>query len=146
MKKLNKGFTFVQMIIVLAVIGIIGIVSIPRFINQTTNARIAGLNGLIEAINNATILSASQYHTLSSTTNKNLTSITTNKKTITVMPGTGYPTANESGIGSALPALSGFSVNYVSGTAIYNFTKPINNCSVTYNANIGQATAMTSGC
>ncbi len=146
MKELNKGFTFAQLIIVLLVIGIIAVLAIPRFINQTSNARIAGLNGLVEAINNATILSASQFHTLSSTSNKNLTSIIANKQTITVMPSTGYPTANETGIGLALPALSGFSVNYVSGTATYNFIKPIDNCSVTYNANTGQAIATTSGC
>lgn len=146
MKRLNSGFTFIELIIVLVIIAVIAALAIPRFINQTTNARIAGLNGLVDAINNATILTASQYHILSSSSNKNVTSISSNGRTITVMPGTGFPSASETGIGSALPSFSGFSANYVADTAIYNFSTPINNCSVTYNATTGQATAINSGC
>lgn len=146
MKKLNSGFSFVELIIVLVIIGVIAVLAIPRFINQTSNARIAGLNGLVDAINNATILTASQYHLLSSTSNKNVTSVTSNGHSITVMPETGFPTATEAGIGLVLPSFSGFSVNYVADTAVYNFTKPINNCSVTYNATTGQVTAINSGC
>jgi MSHA pilin protein MshA len=146
MKKLNSGFTFVQLIIVLIIVAAIAVLAIPRFISQTSNARIAGLNGLVDAINNATMLSAAQYHTLTATSNKNLSSITANDRTITVMPNTGFPTASETGIGSALPVLSGFSVKYVAGTAVFNFNTPVNNCSVTYNETSGQATVNSSGC
>jgi MSHA pilin protein MshA len=145
MKKL-KGFTLVELIIVLVVIAIIAVLAIPRFIHQTSNARIAALNGLVGAINSAALLTSAQYHAGINLSNGNVPSISANGKTITVMSGTGFPTATETGIGNLLPSFSGFSTTYQGNHASYSFTLPIKDCNVIYNATSGQATANSSGC
>ncbi len=146
MKKSDNGFTFFQLIIVLVIIAVIAVLAIPRFINQTANARSAALNGLVDAINNATILAASQYHLNNVTTSNKNIAVNINGKMITVNSGTGFPTASDTGIGSILPSLSDYSVNYKDDIATYNFTKSIADCMVTYNAATGQAVATESGC
>lgn len=146
MKKSDNGFSFLQLIIVLIIIVGIAVIAIPRFINQTSNARIAALNGLVDAINNASISAVTQYHLNTAPTNGDVVNINIGGKSITVINGTGFPTSNASGIGAILPSLSDYSVNYKDTVAIYNFTTPVADCMVIYNTTTGQATAVDSGC
>lgn len=146
MQKTHNGFSFLQLIIVLIIIAGIAIIAIPRFIHQTSNARIAALNGLVDAINNASISAVTAYHLNTASTNSNVININIKGKTITVNNGTGFPTSDVSGIGAILPALSDYSVIYKDSVAIYNFNTPVADCMVIYNATTGQATADNSGC
>lgn len=146
MKKFIAGFTFLELMIALVIIAVIAIAAIPKIIHQTSNARLAELNGLVGAINSDVMLSLEQFHASTKPDHPKVTQIVVDEHTISIMPETGYPAANEMGIAAILPVLTGYSVTYNGDTAMFNFRKPIADCNVIYNDTTGQATVNDSGC
>ena len=53
----NKGFTLIELVIVMVVIGILAVTAAPKFINFKTEAHIAVLNGIKGSINSMVTLS-----------------------------------------------------------------------------------------
>jgi len=50
-KMINKqGFTLIELVVVIVILGIIGAVSLPKFINLSSDARIASLQGIQGAL------------------------------------------------------------------------------------------------
>ncbi len=54
--KETHGFTLIELIVVILVLGILAAIAAPRFINLTGQARIAALNGLRAAVSSAATL------------------------------------------------------------------------------------------
>ena len=42
----NKGFTLIELVVVIVILGILSVVAAPKFINLTTDAKIASLEGM----------------------------------------------------------------------------------------------------
>jgi MSHA pilin protein MshA len=144
MKK-QSGFTLIELVIVIVILGILAATALPRFADLTQDARIAALQGVAGSVRSAAAIGHATYLAKSL-----LSSGTYNAEGVTITLANGYP--NASTISSALIDLTGFTYG-VSGTT-GTFTKTgaptTTSCIVTYTESVGgnyPAIAITStGC
>jgi len=130
MRNRHTGFTLIELVVVITILGILAAFAIPRFTQLDGQARIAAVNALAGSLQSASALAHAQYLATGTTP----AFVVMDGQNITLA--NGYPDQSATGIQNALQDTSGFTAT-VAGTAV-TFTKngaptPAT-CAVTYTA------------
>jgi MSHA pilin protein MshA len=148
-KKYHRGFTLIELIIVITIVAILAAAALPRFINAQVDARIAKTNAIYGSIRSASALAKARCEL-----DLVLSAPAANCGTVTGGPGVvmdgytvtmvyGYPAATAAGIGTAaqINLVADGLTQAVSGTGIRYDT----NGGTAAQCSIGYAPATLSG-
>src|SRR3954468_2467158 len=98
MKSRQQGFTLVELVTVLVILGILAAVAIPKYVSYTSEARTASLNGLAGALRASVSLTQAKYVVVGNTASTSVTLADGSTVTVTSGANGGIPTVAAAGI------------------------------------------------
>lgn len=116
MKNRQQGFTMIELIMVIVILGVLAAVALPKFYDMQADARMAKMNAALGAIKSASAIGHSAY--LMAGTSP--TSVTLEGSSVPLL--NGYPDVKDppatSGIAIAAGGLSDYSLSVATGSVL----------------------------
>ena len=129
----QRGFTLIELIVVIVILGILAATAVPKFVDLQVDARNAVMQGVAGSINTAKELVRARWLANGSSGATTVSLDGTNS--VTVDTTLGYPAATPAGIEAAITLPTGVS----HATGIFTYTG-FSLCTVTYDATTGVVT------
>ena len=130
----QKGFTLIELVVVIVILGLLAATALPKFVNLTSNAREASVSGVAGGLRSAAALAKAQF-----LVNGSAAGFITMDGTSVAVNASGYPLNAANGIEAALPNPDGWStVTHAAPSSTFGpdlTGRP--SCNAIYNANTG---------
>jgi MSHA pilin protein MshA len=143
MRARQSGFTLVELVIVIVVLGILAAIAIPRYATYTRDARLASLNGLAGAVRSSVMLAQARYIADNAGTSP-VTMADGTAVAVSTGAGGGIPLSTAGGIDSAVN-ISGFAYTAGAATGTFTLVPAVAGCNVVYTAATGVAQVIDTG-
>ena len=145
----QRGFTLIELVVVITILGILAAFAVPRFASLEGQARVAATQALAGSIRSGASLAHALWLAQGDPAS---TSVTMEGQTVAMV--FGYPTAAATGIDVTLVEFTGFGASGA-GPRLFTKTTPsgsaITNCQVSYSPPVAangapSVSSTTSGC
>lgn len=139
----QKGFTLIELVMVIVILGILAAVAIPRYVNMQTEARTASVNGMAGGLRSAVAVARAKYIVVGNTA---AVTVDMDGTAVACAAVSGFPTGAAGGIGAAMQDTTGFTIVYGATSTFQPTNGGSATCQASYVAATGVVTTDVTGC